>query len=248
MRLSVAFQISQAKWWLLPISRSVVRVCATVALFLFSFIYLISATGEVLETSVTKEDGEYVVLIVAVIDAPEDYVYRVVTDYQHVYRINPTITRVDVQSTDRDGVVRVQHQSEHIIGPFCFHIDWGGDIVETQHENFKFLEITTIPDISSFDSGAALWTISPHGDRTWVRHESRLKPKFFIPPVIGDYFMKKHMRDEILATFNRIECHAQTMLERDMVEEPEQLTELLRKKKDCIQQHGYEAGFAVKNQ
>ena len=77
-------------------------VRAPVVLFLFSSICSISAASEVLALSVTKEDGEYVVMIVAVVNAPEDYIYQVVTDYKHIYRINPTVTTVDVQDTDRD--------------------------------------------------------------------------------------------------------------------------------------------------
>jgi hypothetical protein len=184
-------------------------------------------------------------MIVAVIDAPETFVYQVVTDYKHIYRINPAITSFDVQATDRDGVVRLQHHSKHIVGPFHFSIDWGGDIVETEHGHLK---ITTIPDISSFDSGSAIWVISPRGDRTWVLHESKLKPKFFIPPVIGDYFVKRHMRETTLATFTRIECHAQIMLARAMEKEPEQLKGEMQKNEDCIQRHEYEASLVARNQ
>ena len=236
MRSSAAFQLCRVGW------RPVVSVFAPVVLFLFSSICSISATGEVLELSVTKEDGEYVVMIVAVVDAPEDYVYLVVTDYKHVYRINPTITTVDVQDTDRDGVVRVQHHSKHSIGPFRFSIDWGGDIVETKHGHFN---ITTIPEISSFDSGSAIWVISPQGNRTWVLHESKLKPKFFIPPVIGDFFIKRYMREATLNTFYRIECHAQIMLERDNQADSVRRKALLRENEDCIQRHRYEAGLVA---
>lgn len=237
MRSSAAFQLCRVGW--MP----VVSVCAPVVLFLFSSICSISVASEVLELSVTKEDGEYVVMIVAVVNAPEDYVYQVVTDYKHVYRINPTITTVDVQDTDRDGVVRVQHHSKHSIGPFRFNIDWGGDIEETEHGHLK---ITTIPDISSFDSGSAIWVITPQGHRTWVLHESKLKPNFFIPPVVGDYFIKRYMREATLNTFNRIECHAQVMLERGKEADSEQLNALLRENEDCIQRHGYEAGLVAK--
>ena len=71
MRSSAAFQLSRVGW------RSVVSVRAPVVLFLFSSICSISAASEVLALSVTKEDGEYVVMIVAVVNAPEDYIYQV---------------------------------------------------------------------------------------------------------------------------------------------------------------------------
>ena len=35
-------------------------------------------------------------------------------------------------------------------------------------------------------------------------------------PVIGDYLIKEHLRKETLATFGRVECHAQSLAEMDM--------------------------------
>jgi hypothetical protein len=239
MRTSVAFKPCQQG------DRLADKVHIPAFLLLFSLVCGTSAAGEVLELSVTKEDGEYVLLIAAVVNAPENYVFQVLTDYKHVYRINPTIIEVDVQDTDRNGVVRVRHQSEHNIGPFCFSIDWVGDIVETRHGH---LEITTQSNQSSFSSGFAIWVIKPQGDSTWVLHESKLKPKFFIPPIIGDYFLKRHIRESILTTFNRIECHAQIAMEHELAHGAEYLKGKLQDNEECNQRHGYGDSLVAENQ
>jgi hypothetical protein len=220
--------ISQTEEWLLALRASVIRVCSLFALSLFSSI---SPADEIKELSVTKTEGVYSLRVVSVIDAPADYVYEVITDYKHAYRINPTITEVDILPSDRDGVVRVLNLSEHWVGPFCFKIDWVGDIVEPRD---GYLEIKTLPEFSSFESGSAIWELRPQGERTWVLHESSLKPDFFIPPVIGDFIMKKQMKEEILTTFKRIECYAKIMFELDMENEPELISIVLEEGKDCI--------------
>ncbi len=220
--------ISQTEEWLLALRASVIRVCSLFALSLFSSI---SPADEIKELSVTKTEGVYSLRVVSVIDAPADYVYEVITDYKHAYRINPTITEVDILPSDRDGVVRVLNLSEHWVGPFCFKIDWVGDIVEPRD---GYLEIKTLPEFSSFESGSAIWELRPQGERTWVLHESSLKPDFFIPPVIGDFIMKKQMKEEILTTFKRIECYANIMFELDMENEPELISIALEEGKDCI--------------
>ena len=222
---------SQAGEWLLTPGTSVARICALVALLLCSSI---STAGELEELSVTEADGEYRLRIVSILDAPADYVYNVITDYKTAYRINPTITEIKILPSDRDEVVRVQNLSERWVGPFCFKIDWVGDIVETKYSDIK---VTTIPELSSFESGSAIWEIRPLGERTWVLHESNMKPNFFIPPVIGDNIMKTQMEDETLDTFKRIECHAMIMLERDMEHDAELLKKLLKEGKDCINTH-----------
>ena len=220
--------ISQTGEWLLALCSSVIRVCALFALSLFSSF---SPADEIEELSVTKVDGVYSLRVVSVIDAPADYVYDVITDYKHAYRINPTITEVEILPSDRDDVVRVLNLSEHWVGPFCIKIDWVGDIVESRD---RYLEVKTIPEFSSFEEGSATWELRTQGERTWVLHESSLKPNFFIPPFIGSYIMKKWMEDETLATFKRIECYAKVMFMLDMENEPELINNVLEEGKDCI--------------
>jgi len=192
-------------------------------------------TDELEELSVTEADGVYSLRVVAVFDVPADYIYNVITDYKHAYRINPTITGVEIIPSDRDEVVRVRNLSEHWVGPFCIKIDWVGDIIEPRDGHLK---ITTIPEFSSFESGSAIWELRPQGERTWVLHESTLKPKFFIPPVIGDHIMKKQMKEDTVDTFNRIECYAKVMFELDMENEPELLNNVLNEGKNCINPQG----------
>ena len=208
------------------------------ALFIWLLCSSISPADEIEELSVTEADGAYSLRIVSVLDAPVDYVYNVITDYKHAYRINPTITEVEILPSDRDEVVRVRNLSEHWVGPFCFKIDWVGDIVEPRHGHLK---VSTIPEFSSFESGTAVWELRSQGERTWVLHESSLKPDFFIPPVIGDHFMKKQMKKDTLDTFNRIECYAKVMFDMDMENEPDHMNNVLKEGKDCINTQGKSA-------
>jgi hypothetical protein len=226
----MALLLSQAGEWFLAVCAAI-RVCTLYILLLFSSI---CTAGKLEELSVTEAGGEYRLRIVSVFDAPADYVYDVITDYKHAYRINPSITEIEILSSDHNDVVRVRNRSEHWVGPFRFKIDWVGDFVEPKHGHIK---VTTIPEFSSFESGSAVWEIRPQGERTWVLHEASLKPKFFIPPIIGTYIMKKHIADESVTTFNRIECHAMIILAMDMENEPGPLRTLLKEGKGCLIPH-----------
>ena len=216
-----------------------VRSCA---LFALPLVTSISSADELVELSVIKTDGAYSLRIVSVLDAPLDYVYDVITDYKHAYRINPTITEVEILPSERDGVVRVRNLSEHWIGPFCFKIDWVGDIVEPRD---GYLKVKTIPELSSFESGSATWELRSQGERTWVLHESSLKPDFFMPPVIGDRIMKKQMKEDTIDTFNRIECYAKVMFDLDMENEPDHMNNVLKEGKDCINSQGKSAHLSL---
>ena len=212
------------------------------ALFIWLLCSSISPADEIEELSVTEADGAYSLRIISVLDAPVGYVYNVITDYKHAYRINPTITEVEILPSDRDEVVRVRNLSEHWVGPFLFKINWVGDIVEPRHGHLK---VSTIPEFSSFESGSAVWELRSQGERTWVLHESRLKPDFFIPPVIGNHIMKKQMKEDTLDTFNRIECYAKVMFDMDMENEPDLMNNILNEGKDCINSQGKSAHLSL---
>jgi len=201
----------------------------------FFYINMSPIAGELEGLSVTVDNGDYGIRIAMVMDAPADYVYRVITDYKHAYRINPCVTKSEILPSPDEGTVRVHNHSVHCIWLFCFDIDWIGDIVELQE---GYLKIDTLPEYSSFDSGMAVWRIHPQGERTWIFHHSHFKPNFFIPPLIGEHIIKKHMRDETLDTFKRIECHAKILLERDMENETDHLEKLVRDGRDCINVNG----------
>jgi hypothetical protein len=190
-----------------------------------------SIAGELERLSVTVENGEFGIHIVMVMDAPADYVYRVITDYKHAYRINTCLTASEILPSPDEGTVRVYNHSIHCVWLFCFDIDWIGDIVELQEGHLK---VDTLPQYSDFDSGSAVWRIRAQGERTRVLHHSHFKPDFFIPPFIGEHIIKRHMRNETLETFRRIECHAKIMLERDMENETDHLETLIRDGRDCI--------------
>ena len=129
----------QAGKCILTLAISLVRQCILVALLLFSSL---SIAVEVEELYVTEADGEYRLRIIEVLEAPSGYVYGVITDYKRAYRINPTITEVEILPSSDDAVIRVRNHSEHWVGPFCFKIDWVGDITEVQEGHIK---VVTVP-------------------------------------------------------------------------------------------------------
>jgi len=63
-----------------------------------------------------------------------------------------------------------------------------------------------------------------------VIYESSQKPAFFIPPVIGGMVIKKHIKDDILDTFKRIESQAMIMQDLDKKQHANALKKLSKRK------------------
>jgi hypothetical protein len=129
--------------WFPALSTSVIRICCLVTLILCS---PISPADEPEELSVTAADGEYSLQVTVVLNAPVDYVYKVITDYKNAYRINPAITNVEILPSGRDDVIRVRNLSEQCVWPFCFNIAWAGDI--TQKTVFITTEVSIEPALN----------------------------------------------------------------------------------------------------
>jgi len=207
---------------------SVVRIWGLIILILCS---PTSTADKVEDLSVTDAHGEYYLRIADELSVPADDVYKVITDYKHAYRINPSILGVKILPSGHEGVVRVRNLSEQCVGPFCFHLVWTGDIVETGDRD---IEVKTIPKLSDFVSGSAIWHIRPYGEHTRVLYESRLKPAFFVPPVIGGMIIKKHIKDDTLDTFRRIESQAMIMLDLDKKRQTDDLKRLSKEESEQL--------------
>ena len=228
--------------YLLTLRTTAVRLMCLLALLLFS---PFSVAVKFEELSVTESQGGYQLRVNSIFDAPARYVYFVITDYKNFYRINPSVVEAKIQPTNRDAVVRVNVRLEDRIGPFKFNIDWVGDVEEGRLGELK---VTTIPNLSSFESGFATWEIYPEGEHTRVIHESWLKPKFFIAPVIGDYLVRSHMKDVTIDTFDKIECHANIKLDIDMENDPLQMKVLAKKMRDCTETNRLEANLYLESE
>ena len=216
--------LGQPREWFPALCRYLTTVCCLVVLILCTPTL---TADELEELSVTDAGGEYSLRIAEVLDVPADFVRKVVTDYKHAYRIDPTITKVGVQPIDSGKVMRVRTLSRQCVGPFCFVIAWAGDIVETRDGD---IQEKTIPELSNFVSGSAIWRIHPQGEHALVFYESSLKPAFFIPPVIGNIIIKRHIKDMALGIFKNIEHQATIMIARDAGHQPDNLKGLSSKR------------------
>jgi len=174
----------------------------------------ISVAGQLEAISITETGGQYEARIVALFDAPAEYVYGVITDYKHIYRINPSIVESELLSAQEDGVIRVRNRIEHCIAIFCLELEMVEDVVEVGEGH---IVAVTVPELSSFESGTATWHVRPFGEgRARVQYLASIKPDFFIPPVIGSLIIKSKLREEITTSFIRIECHARIMAKMDI--------------------------------
>lgn len=224
MELSVVHSLRQH-----PVARQFrigVLTCTVCA-----FLVGTSVAGQLESFSIVVENGAYITSIVALLDAPAEYVYSVITDYKHIYRINSSIIETRVATGGDSGAVRVSNRLEHCFTVFCIKIDLVEDVVKIGEQH---IVSTTVPELSSFKSGTAMWHVRPFTDgRARVRYSASIEPDFFIPPLIGTAIMKSSMRREIMDSLTKIECHARILALKNLEEIPLRAASISREKQDC---------------
>jgi Polyketide cyclase / dehydrase and lipid transport len=167
---------------------------------------------DIKELQISENGGLYHIRLVAVIDAPAEYVHRVLTDYVHLHRLHPSIIQDDILASPGNGVVRVRTRMLDCIFIFCVELDRVEDVREVSPYD---LHSVVVPSLSNFRSGEADWHIDEMGDRSQVVYEAQMEPDFTIVPIIGPIFIVEKLRDEMASSLARIECIAKIEEELD---------------------------------
>ena len=159
--------------------------------------------------AVTSEAGVYHISLTMHLDAPMQQVWDVLTDFRHIYRLNPSIIESRLLPTPEGRAARVFTRMQGCVGFYCREFSRVEDVWETPPG-----EIATriVPEMSDFDAGASHWRVEDIGEGTELSYEASLDPGFFVPPVVGGYFVKHKFQEETLLSFEKIECIARVKL------------------------------------
>lgn len=183
---------------------------------LFVFLLSINNTqlfaNDIVEFNVTEEEGIYNIKASVILKAPADYVRAVLTDYVHIYRLNPSIIESEVLVYSGDDVARVRTKVIGCVISFCQEIERVDDVRMLASGN---LQAEIVPELSQFKSGIAQWNIQPMGENSRLTYLAEMEPDFFIPPIIGISIVKDKIQEEMMTSFSRLEKIASIQSERD---------------------------------
>jgi hypothetical protein len=201
-----------------PINRFLTVRVGHAALCLAVFIAFSFGYGSVLakdeshEIEVSEHGGVYRINATVLVDAPAEYVREVLSDFRHIYRLNPSIIESEVLASSDDKITQVRTRVLGCAGYFCEELERvekvsvlpSGDLVAV-----------IVPELSQFRSGKTIWHILSIGERSRVVYESEMEPDFYIPPVVGKFIAKQSIRTEVATSFANLERIANVFAERD---------------------------------
>ncbi len=180
------------------------RASRTAVLLLTLFGVSPATALDIDDVHVTNQGRAYQVQMTFGVAASVNQVMGLLTDYGFPDRLNPEVTMKEVISRQR-GITRVRTEIRSCVFFFC------KDVVLTQDVTVvaNTIQADIVPDDSDFRSGYFRWSISSSANGgSNIGFEAVMEPDFFIPPLIGGFFVRKWLRREIIATAKNLETEA----------------------------------------
>ncbi len=157
------------------------------------------------EVNVRYADKTYFLSAEFTVEAAPARVMEILTDFKNISDLNPSIIESEIQDSSIADSLRVRTVVHDCILFFCKSITRVEDI--TQFENSK-LEAFILPLLSDLRSGYAVWGLTQHSLDTVVKYDASMQPKFWIPPIIRSYVLKKKFKQRVIESVKLLQQKA----------------------------------------
>ncbi|MCP5090371.1 MAG: hypothetical protein GY949_05565 [Gammaproteobacteria bacterium] len=174
---------------------------------LASFLLAGTATAaELRDINVEHSRGQYTVNSVVWFDASVEQVFEVFRQWDLSTKFSSAI--VESRDVEADEFGRPQYYVRHegCLLFFCKSFVRQGYVELEVNETLRAI---ANPDISDFRLSNETWTFVAEEGGTIVAYHLQVEPKFWIPPGIGPYLIKRKFRNNGGDAIDRIEAIAQ---------------------------------------
>ena len=177
---------------------------------LLAFVLLLAATlaspAELREITVELENDHYYLKSEVWLAASKEDLYRVLTDYDLYVRISSGFVESYNVKAESDGKPRFYTRMQGCVLVFCKSFErYGYLILEPQSNIVAVVD----PEVSDFEYSRESWELISEGDGTLMIYNFEMDPGFWVPPVIGPYYIKRTLKRGGEDAIQRIEALAQ---------------------------------------
>ncbi|KPV41148.1 hypothetical protein AN478_04425 [Thiohalorhabdus denitrificans] len=161
-----------------------------------------TASAETVRHLDVEQDGRaYTVQFEAVVEAPPDRVFALLTDYDRLEQLNPSIIEAERLGM-AGGMERVRTVLESCVAFFCRQMERIEEIT-TRHQ--RTIESRVVPEASEVESGSTRWELAAVTEGTRIRFRTRMVPEFWVPPVIGPWAIRSNLESDLRVLIRRLE-------------------------------------------
>lgn len=164
------------------------------------------ASADLRSISVDYADDRYSLESEAYFAATPEELYGVLSDYDLFVKFTSAFVESYDLPPDRRGRPGFYTRMEGCVLMFCKSFERQGYLLLEPHS-----EIVAVanPAKSDFHFCRERWRLERDGEGTVMKYSFEMEPAFWVPPVIGPYFIKRTLREDGRDAIDRIEALAQ---------------------------------------
>jgi hypothetical protein len=177
--------------------------------FFFLLIFLVPATvgsAELTYITVDRINGHYIMHSEVWFDAEVEQMYGVLLDYDLSTQFSSVVVEAKNVEADEQGRPQFYSRYQACVLFFCMDFVRNGFLLTEEN---VFITAISDPETSDFEFSHELWRFKPQDGGTWLSYDVDMQPKFWIPPVIGPYYIKRKLKSGSVDAIDRIEAIAQ---------------------------------------
>ncbi|MBT8106701.1 MAG: hypothetical protein KJP17_00595 [Gammaproteobacteria bacterium] len=164
------------------------------------------SAAELRGVEMQHDAGEYRLVSEAWFDARLDATYFVFSRWDHSSKFSSAIVEARDLAPGADGRPGFYVKNRGCVLFFCKTLVRQGSL---ELEPNSVLRAFADPQYSDFEFSNETWTFAEEDGGTRVRYELHMDPKFWVPPAIGPYLIKRKFTKDGLRALERIEDMAQ---------------------------------------
>lgn len=170
----------------------------------------LAAAATIEDLDVSKRRGRYELEAYARLDATPESIYSVLTDFDdNAYaRISRAYKESRYLPPAPDGTPLVYTRMEGCMLWHCMTLE-RTERLETKEP--QWIKSTALPEKSNFKHATSEWVLERDGDGTLMTYKLELEPDFFVPPIIGPWYLKRTLSQGGLRAVTRIERLARVL-------------------------------------
>lgn len=165
-----------------------------------------AAAAEFHSLEVDHTDGMYSMSAEVSIDAPPSEVRHVITDYNHLTWVTGAVLESQLLHRPEPDIAVFYMKLRVCFGPFCENVRQILRMDEQAgRDGSMVLRARALPEYSDVEFSETVWRIEPDGAGTRLYWESRMNPRFWVPPVVGPAMVESSLRNYAQYTARGIE-------------------------------------------
>lgn len=163
--------------------------------------------GDLTALEVSHSGNRYRITASFVVDAPLEAVRRLLTDYDNLAALSPSIIESELVSAPAPGRARVRTRVRACVLIHCRVLQRMEDV----RAGPARLIAVIVPQHSDFDAGRTEWRLEAQGEGVRVEYRATLEPAFDLFPVVGPALMKAGLERELRAFLEQLQRRAEAM-------------------------------------